>query len=196
MKTSKKRLYTTINAGKYKGKKIFLPSSSTTRSTKSILKGSFFDSVQYQIVDKVMVEVFGGSGSMGFEALSRGASEAYFIERDKEAFKVLVENAQNIDPDSAYALQGDCFEVYPKVAEKLKDKNKSSFLYFDPPFDIRDGMEGIYEKVIGLIENTPAEIVELIAIEHMTNYDLPEKIGEYELVKERKFGRSKLSYYQ
>ena len=65
-----KTLFTTISAGKYKHQKIYLPSLQSTRSTKSILKGSFFDTFQNDIIDKAFVEVFGGSGSMGLEALT------------------------------------------------------------------------------------------------------------------------------
>ena len=53
-----------IVAGKYKNKIINLPSSDTTRSTKSIMKESLFDTLQFDVVDENFVEVFGGSGSM------------------------------------------------------------------------------------------------------------------------------------
>ena len=62
-----KPLYTTISAGKYKGKKLELPSLESTRSTKAILKGSLFDTLQYELIDNAFVEVFGGSGSIGLE---------------------------------------------------------------------------------------------------------------------------------
>jgi 16S rRNA (guanine(966)-N(2))-methyltransferase RsmD len=190
------RLYIKINAGKYKGRKLSLPSNATTRSTKSILKGSFFDSVQYEIVDKSIVEVFGGSGSIGLEGLSRGASEAYFIEINREAYKILEKNCSMIDKDSCYTYFGDSFETYPKIAQNLADAKKKAYLYFDPPFDIRDGMSDIYEKVMTLIANTPNEIVEMIVIEHMSNRDMGEQIGNFKKIKSKKFGKSMLSYYK
>ena len=188
-----KEIYTQIAAGRYKGKKLLLPSLSTTRSTKSIVKESFFNSIQFEIDGSIFVEVFGGSGSMGLEALSRGAKEVYFIERDKKAYDVLCKNARSIDANHTHPLLGDSFEEYPKLVEKIKEK---TFFYFDPPFDIRDGMEGIYERVIELIKNTPKDIVIQIIIEHATSLDMPEVIGNFKQRKFKKFGRSALSYYE
>ncbi len=185
----------TITGGTYKGKKLESASLSTTRSTKSILKGSLFDTLQFDIVDQNFIEVFGGSGSMGLEAVSRGAKKAYFIERDSKAYSVLKRNCDTIDSVRTSAIKGDSFEVYPKLVEELKQKNEKAYLYFDPPFDIREGMEDIYEKVLSLIENTPKEIVIMIIIEHATTTKMAENIGVFRQKKSKKFGKSSLSYY-
>jgi len=187
-----KPLFATISAGKYKGKKIALPSLESTRSTKAILKGSLFDTLQYDIVDELFVEVFGGSGSMGLEALSCGAKHAYFIEKDKAAYNTLKSNCKAIDDLHTTPLYGDSFTVFPSLLSTITSK---AYFYFDPPFSIRDGMEDIYTKVIDLIASIPEEKVHLIAIEHMSTLSLPEQIGRYVLDKTKKFGNSSLSYY-
>jgi len=187
-----KSLFIQINGGKYKGKKIALPSLDTTRSSKSILRESLFNTLQFDIVGKNFVEVFGGSGSMGLEALSRGAKDVYFIEIDKKAHSVLVKNAASLDSIHTHIRHGDSFEVYHDVLATVQGE---SYLYFDPPFDIRDGMEGIYDRVIDLIENTPKEKVIMIVVEHMTRMSMPDTIGNYTKKKFKKFGRSALTYY-
>ena len=187
-----KPLFTTISAGKYKGKKIALPSLESTRSTKAILKGSLFDSLQYDIVDEVFVEVFGGSGSMGLEALSRGAKHAYFIEKNKAAYQTLKSNCKIIDEMHTTPLQGDSFVLFSTLLSSLSSK---AYFYFDPPFSIREGMEDIYQKVMDLIASIPAEKAHLIVIEHMSTLTLPEQIGVYTLQKTKKFGNSSLAYY-
>ncbi len=186
-----KQLYKEIIGGKYRGKKILLPSLVSTRSTKSIIKESYFNRVQFDISDREFVEVFGGSGSMGFEALSRGAKKAYFIERDREAYLVLNQNSKLFDEESE-AICGDSFEVYPSLIERVEE---GSLIYFDPPFDIRDGMEDVYEKMLTLIENTPKQKAMMISVEHISSLKLPKKIGEFELKKSRKFGKSSLTHY-
>lgn len=188
-----KPLFTTISAGKYKGKKIALPSLDSTRSTKAILKGSLFDSLQYDIVDEVFVEVFGGSGSMGLEALSRGAKHAYFIEKNKAAYQTLKSNCKIIDEAHTTPLQGDSFVLFPTLLSSLSSK---AYFYFDPPFSIREGMEDIYQKVIDLIASISVDKMHLIVIEHMSTLTLPEQIGVYTLQKTKKFGNSSLSYYR
>ena len=187
-----KPLFTTILAGKYKGKKIFLPSLESTRSTKSILKGSLFDRLQSDIVGQTFIEVFAGSGSMGLEALSRGAKHAYFIEKDANAFNVLTRNCHSIDAQATTCLRGDSFLLLPTLFSSLTCK---AFFYLDPPFSIREGMEDVYDKTLYLIASIPLSLVEMIAIEHMSTLCLPESIGAYRLQKTRKFGNSSLSYY-
>ena len=187
-----KPLFATISAGKYKGKKLELPSLLSTRSTKGILKGSLFDSLQYDIIDEVFIEVFGGSGSMGLEALSRGAKHAYFIEKDKAAFSTLKNNCNAIDSVHSTPLHGDSFVLFPTLLSTLSCK---AYFYFDPPFSIREGMEEIYEKVINLIASIPREKMHLIVIEHMSTLALPAQVGVYMLQKTKKFGNSALSYY-
>jgi 16S rRNA (guanine(966)-N(2))-methyltransferase RsmD len=189
---SRDELFTVIAAGKYRGKKLKLPSLTSTRSTKSILKESYFNTIQFDIIDEAFVEVFGGSGSMGLEALSRGASHSYFIEKDTKAFAILKQNCDMIDSKSTTCKRADSFEYFE---EFLKSFTCRAFFYFDPPFSIREGMDDIYEKVYHLIENIPKNRVNLITIEHMSSYKLPEIIGEYELQKTKKFGKSSLSYY-
>jgi 16S rRNA (guanine(966)-N(2))-methyltransferase RsmD len=92
-----KKLTTRIIAGKYKNKLLELPDIMVTRSTKSIVKESFFNVIQYDIINTIFIEAFGGSGSMGLEALSRGSSKAYFIEINSKSYKILKKNTQNID---------------------------------------------------------------------------------------------------
>lgn len=187
-----KPLFTTISAGAYKGKKILLPSLESTRSTKAILKGSLFDTLQYDIVDEVFVEVFGGSGSMGLEALSRGAKEAHFIEKNQAAFRILKQNCESIDAKRSKPLCGDSFVVLPTLLSTLTCK---AYFYFDPPFSIREGMDDIYTKVIDLIASIPTQKAHLIIVEHMSGLTLPSLIGAYAFVKAKKFGNSTLSYY-
>jgi 16S rRNA (guanine(966)-N(2))-methyltransferase RsmD len=186
---------TTITAGSHKGKKIEIPDIFTTRSSKGILKESLFNTLQFDIYDKNFVEVFAGSGSIGLEALSRGASESYFIEYNKTAFYCLEKNAKAIDPLHTHLFFGDSFEKFSMVYSILKQSKEKSYFYFDPPFSTRDGMDDVYDKTLALIEQIEPEVCEKVIVEHMSNLDMPENIGLLEKVKKKKFGRSTLSYY-
>jgi len=129
---------------------------------------------------------------MGLEAVSRDAKKAYFIEIDKKAFDVLNKNIDTIDSSRCESFLGDSFKLYSDVIKKI---DEPSFIYFDPPFDIRENMQDIYEKTISLIEKTPKQKVELLAIEHLSSRSFPETIGEFKKKKTKKFGKSSLSYY-
>lgn len=188
-------LFVRITAGQFKGKKIILPSKGTTRSTKSIVKSSFFDTVQYEIVGDFFVEVFGGSGSVGLEAASRGAKHAYFIEQDRDSFRVLQGNINAIAPLVSTAIAGDSFEQLSLLASRLQKEGTAGYFYIDPPFSIREGMGDVYEKTVAMIESLPIEIIKLIVIEHDSGVSFPENIGTLQQQKVRKFGRTSLSYY-
>lgn len=184
-----------IVMGKYKGKTLKLPSMSTTRSSKNIVLESFFNTIQFEIIDSIFVEVFSGSGSIGLEALSRGASSVIFMERDRDALKVLKENILQTDPSACEVFAGDSFLNIASVVKTLKRKNEQAYFYIDPPFSVREGMEDIYEKMIEMVASLPSEVVKLIIVEHMTALELPHIIGEFELSKFKKFGNTTLTYF-
>ena len=195
MKEKTKIFTTTIIGGDFKGKKIEIPDISTTRSSKGILKESFFNTIQFEIIAKNFVEVFAGSGSIGIEALSRGAAECYFMEYNKTAFRCLETNIKNTDPSRCHTFYGDSFEKFATVYEMVKRTGKKTYFYFDPPFSTRNGMDDIYDKTIALIESIEADVCEMVVVEHMTNLDMPDKIGQLHFAKRKKFGRSTMSYY-
>jgi len=189
-----KKLTKKIVAGKYKGKTLQLPSKTTTRSSKAIVLESFFNTLQFDIVDAVFVEVFSGSGSIGLEALSRGAKKIYFMERDRDALKVLKDNIALTDKSACEVFAGDSFKNITEVVARLKRAKERAYFYIDPPFSIREGMEDIYDKMIELIVSLPKEFVEMIIIEHMSGLEIPEKIGVFQTKKSKKFGNTTLTY--
>jgi 16S rRNA (guanine966-N2)-methyltransferase len=81
-------------------------------------------------------------------------------------------------------------------SKDLKRNKEKAFFYFDPPFAIREGFEDIYDKVQTLIKQLPKVNVEKIIIEHQSNYDFPENLGNYKKIKTKKFGKSSVTYYE
>jgi 16S rRNA (guanine966-N2)-methyltransferase len=191
-----KPLYKSIVSGKFKGKKLLLPSLNTTRSSKAIVLESFFNTLQFDIIDAVFVEVFSGSGSIGLEALSRGANRVYFMEKDKNAYDTLKKNIKSCDDSSCISYKGDSFENIRHVIKELKSNKQKAYFYIDPPFSIREGQEDIYNKMIDMISSIDKEVVELITIEHMSSLKLEDNIGDFEKLKSKKFGNTTLSYFE
>ena len=185
-----------IIGGKFRGKKLYMGNKETTRSTKNILKESVFNTLQWEVPDSTWVEMFSGVGSIGLEAISRGAKKAYFLEKDPEAVKVLKKNIDSMEPQKCEIILGDSFETVWDVIEKLKRNKDKAFFYFDPPFAIREGYEDIYEKIQQLIKQLPKLNVEKILIEHQSDYNFPENLGLCKKIKTRKFGKSSVTYYK
>ncbi|MBD3797222.1 MAG: RsmD family RNA methyltransferase, partial [Campylobacterales bacterium] len=98
------------------------------------------------------------------------------------------------DPSKCEVFGGNSFENIHAVVASLKRMGEDAYIYIDPPFSYREGMEDIYDKTIHLIENLPREVVRMIIIEHMSTLEIPESIGIYTTKKTKKFGKTSLTY--
>lgn len=181
-----------IIGGKFRGMKIQMLQSPLTRPTKAILKESLFNVLQNDINDCIFIEGFGGSGSVGIEALSRGAQKAIFIESNLESFKILRHNLEKFQDIQHLAIFGDTFELLPPLVEKLQEK---IILYLDPPFCIRNEMQDIYQKCLKLVESIKNPLLFLVVFEHISSYQMPQKVANFCIIKSKKFGKSSITYY-
>lgn len=186
---------TPIIAGQFKGKLLEIPNVQTTRASKAILRESLFNTLQNEIMGKNFLEVFAGSGSVGLEAISRGANHAFFIEQNPIVFKTLKQNIQKLSPQHCTAILGNSFDEFPLLYKRIKNSGVKTYFYIDPPFSLRDGMSDIYEKCLKLITEIEPHICQMVIVEHMTSLELPSTINTLTRTKQRRFGRTTLSYY-
>ncbi|MGP1581027.1 MAG: 16S rRNA (guanine(966)-N(2))-methyltransferase RsmD [Wolinella sp.] len=189
----KRRAKLKVIAGTLKGRTLKMVGSERTRSTKAIVKESFFNTLASEIPNSLFIEAFAGTGSMGIQALSQGAKRAIFLEHSKEAHKILLENVKHFKLESKSEIfLGDSFELLPALMPRLREER--AILYLDPPFAIREGQSEIYERLFALLEaiNFPSGIV---VLEHMSGAQIPQNIGNLTRFKERKFGKTTLSYF-
>ncbi len=186
---------TKIIAGKYKGKTLDLPSLDVTRSSKSRLKESLFNVLQFDVINKIFIESFAGSGSIGLEAVSRNAKRAYFVEFDKKSYNILLNNCKKIDINKCQTILGDTFVQTPTILNSLKNSQDEIILYIDPPFDFREGMSEIYTKSFEMVKNIENTNIFMIIFEHVSTLDIPKELGKFTLKKTKKFGKSSLSYF-
>lgn len=181
-----------VIGGKFRGIKLEMPNLPTTRPTKAILKESLFNVLQNDIMDCIFIEGFGGSGSVGIEALSRGAKKALFLETNAESFEILKRNLSKLKDAKHSAILGNTFELLPPLIENLQDR---SILYLDPPFCIRNQMQDIYKKCLELVQKVKNPLLFLVIFEHLSSHQMPEKIANFCIIKSKKFGKSSLTYY-
>ena len=78
-----------VIAGKYRGKKLKEFSLSSTKPTLDRVKESLFSSIQFDLIDARVLDLFSGTGALGIESLSRGAKEVDFVDSNPEAIKIL-----------------------------------------------------------------------------------------------------------
>ncbi|PAF54235.1 16S rRNA (guanine(966)-N(2))-methyltransferase RsmD [Helicobacter sp. 13S00482-2] len=185
-----------IISGKFKGTSLQMPKTTLTRSSKSILKESLFNTISSDIIGSCFIEAFAGTGSIGLEALSHRAKEVWFFENNKSSFGVLNSNIMLLkkkDPDiNAFIFYGDTFEL---LHHQINKNNIKKIIYFDPPFNIRENYADVYEKCIKLLQRILNPSIFLVIFEHMSEYQMPQNIACFSIIKQRKFGKSSLAYY-
>ena len=120
-----------IVAGSRKGHRIAAPKGVVTRPTSDRVRESAF-SIIGPVEDASVLDLFAGSGAMGLEALSRGAASCLFVERDREASRVIQENLQKLRLTGAVVASRDAAAVLREERERGRTYD---LVLADPPYD-------------------------------------------------------------
>ena len=169
-----------IISGIYKGRNILGYDIEGTRPTMERVKESIFGMIQEDLKESIVLDLFSGSGNLGIESLSEGASFAYLCDKNQKAIDTMMKNIKALEIKNVEIYPSD----YKKCLEDLHKKNKKiNIIFLDPPYNSN------------LLENS---------IEQITKYDLLEENGlivcennsldriiyptSYTVYKERKYG--------
>jgi 16S rRNA (guanine966-N2)-methyltransferase len=185
-----------IIAGKFKGKKLDFVSNEHTRPTADMVRQAFFTKIQFDIANSVFLDLFSGSGAIGLEALSRGAKEVYFVEKDKSNFEIIKKNLKNLygeDFQSALTAQKQIVHLinsdFVHFLKNIKLKNKCfDFVYIDPPYK-----SNFYDIALNLLKEENLITNESLIICENEHITLP-VFKNYELLSQKKYGYKMLSY--
>lgn len=175
-----------IIAGEFKGRKLITPPGRLVRPTSEKVKGAIFSMLQDRIEGSVCCDLFAGTGNLGLEALSRGASFCYFGDHAQESAVLVRENVALCRAEErAKIVHGS----YQKTLAMLEEKVDLFFL--DPPYS-----KGTLEASIAAIAGG-GHLAEdgVIVAEHGSDKALPEKISGYRKIKEKKYGIVVISIY-
>lgn len=130
-----------IISGKYRRRKLHANPGETTRPITDRAKEIFFQYVEQSLLGKKVCDIFCGTGSLGLEALSRGAETAVFIEADREAYALLQKNVEHIGvAEACFCWRTDVFRT------SFRPKNLDGFLpygilFFDPPYRMAEQLD-------------------------------------------------------
>ena len=178
-----------VIAGRYRGRRLSVLPDLSIRPTIGRLRESYFDIVQGRIDGARFLDLCSGSGSMGIEALSRGAAHVVFIEKSRRALQVLRRNLDHCGIQEGFRLiPGDIFQEIPRLA---RQGERFDLIYFDPPY-FRD----LYERALELLDQCPLlEPGGLLAANHFKKVPLPDGSGALRRVREVQHGDSVLSFF-
>lgn len=136
-----------IIAGRYRGQRLVTPRGPQTRPTSNRLREALFNICQHTIEEACFLDVFAGSGAIGFEALSRGAQKVAFIDSHKESIHCLSTNAAHLKVEQqTQILRGEALTML-----KMLERRGQLFdlIYVDPPYKtLAPGSELFYSAWI------------------------------------------------
>ncbi|MDB9448129.1 16S rRNA (guanine(966)-N(2))-methyltransferase RsmD [Anabaena sp. CS-542/02] len=159
-----------------------------TRPTSARVREAVFNIWQGEIVDCRWLDVCTGSGSMGAEALCRGASLVVGIEKSSRACAIIQQNWQQVSRSEQkwQVLRGDVIHQLKKLSGKQFEK-----IYFDPPY-----ASGLYEPVLAAIADDNLLAVNgEIAVEHNPQGWKPPMISNWEICRQKVYGNTALTFY-
>ena len=122
-----------IIGGRHKSYRIVFKALPALRPTTDRAKETLFSWLQFELENKSCLDLFAGTGSLGLEALSRGAQHVTFVEKEKNLYKNIIKNISNLGYENQIrAVCSDCFKWLKT------NKQKFDLIFLDPPFDLID----------------------------------------------------------
>ena len=180
-----------IISGKARGTKLYtLDGYETTRPTLDRVKEALFSKINMELPESIVLDLFAGSGALGLESISRGASKAYLVDSSNKAISIIKQNINKTKfTEEAIVLQED----YLKALEKFKIKNlKFDFVFLDPPYKTDFAVKATrFILDNGMLEDTGKIIIETDIAEDVLE-EL--EVSSIDVIDVKKYGRVSLIF--
>lgn len=181
-----------VIAGSSKGRILKSPKTRAVRPTADRVKEALFSSLTSMygsFYGMSILDLCAGSGSLGIEALSRGAELAVFVDNNSESLLLIHENLQITQHlDSAFLMAMDVFDAVRRLS---KENQQFDIILFDPPYALDIGYILSQISTEGLIKDQG-----VIVVEQGAKTFLPDTIGRFSCINRKAYGDSALFYYQ
>ncbi len=176
-----------LTGGLDRGRRLIVPRGSRTRPTASKVREAIFNILGPP--PGPVLDLYAGSGALGLEALSRGATSAVFVERDGAALAALRRNVREAAVETrARIMAGDVRGALRKLAAGAV---RFSWVFMDPPY-VKD-TSGVLAELSGSELLTTCAVV---IVEHDRRHPSPPSVGCLFLTDRRQYGDTELSFYR
>lgn len=173
-----------IITGSAKGKRLLTLEGEATRPTSERIKGAIFSSIQFEVENRRVLDLFAGCGQMGLEALSRGAQSATFIDSSREAMEIVKRNAESTGFfGKSHFLVSD----YRNYIRKASGRESFDLVFIDPPYALMacaSAAAALRDAKLII----PGALVVLESGEEEIDITAPELSG-FELIKSEHYGK-------
>mgnify|MGYP001483217182 FL=1 len=182
-----------IISGELKGANIFLPKNKNTRPLKDMVRESIFNllihsnKISFDINKSKVLDLFSGTGSFGLECLSRKAEKVFFIEKEKDAIRILKKNIKKLGLENKIKIFTD--DVFKIIKENDLLNSKFNLIFCDPPFR-NSNIKVLFDL---LLENKILKKDGIIILHRNKNFK--EELPDYfKIIDERSYGVSKIVF--
>jgi len=172
-----------IISGKFGGRTLDAPDRSSTHAMSERARNALFNSIAAELPGARVLDAFAGSGSLGIEALSRGASGAIFIEKDRIAAKIIQKNIGTLHIKNAKVVKTTVSNWV-----NTSENEKFDVIFADPPY--HDTQFSTVKRLFGLLK--PGA---LMVLSHPGKGEVPSKTGVV-VVDNRSYGNLNLTFYR
>ncbi len=175
-----------VIAGEARGRKLLSLDGLHTRPTTDRVKESMFNMISPRIFSARVLDVFAGSGALGIEALSRGASSCVFLENDADALSVIRENLNTVKlSEKAEVHLVDACRFLAQIEMKF------DIIFLDPPYDA----QLYFPSLSAILQGDILEKDGIIISERRADKELPQVQG-LSIVKDRRYGKTAITIYE
>ena len=174
-----------VITGKARGLQLKTPDGMLTRPTADRVKEALFSIINFDVPGANVLDLFGGTGQLGIEAMSRGAERCVFVDAREDACKLIKENLKRTKLEGT-VIRSDYMEYLNRCKEQF------SIIFLDPPY-----AEEYLENAIKRI--TEIDILQtdgIIVTERPVGKELPWEFGGYQRSKDYKYGKTLLTIYR
>ena len=171
-----------VIAGEFRSRRFKTLRGMDVRPTPDRLREALFNVLSPRLRGKTLVDAYAGCGSVGIEALSRGAAMVHFIELSRAAARMIGENLRSL------GITKD-FEIHCGKASRLLSRVTGDIVFMDPPYP----KVNEYEASLTLLGETPPE---LVIAQHASRHALKETYGRLQRTRVLKQGDNSLSFFE
>ncbi len=179
-----------VLAGALKGRRLQTPRGRTTRPTADQVRIALMDTLMPRLPGARVLDLFAGAGGVGLEALSRGAAQATFVERDARALAALRENVVTLGVEAqARVERGDVRAAIERLA---REGARFEIVFLDPPYD-----EALVTPTLERLGASDLVAPDGVVIaQHLTKAAPPAAIGVLAAFRTRRFGETTLTFFR
>lgn len=178
-----------ITSGKFKSRIIRAPKA--IRPTADNVRKSAFDILGDEVSGACVLDLFAGSGALGLEAISRGASSCVFVDNNKSSIKAIKENLEALGLLDSEEIDVIFANVLRGISKFLRSGDKFDLIFLDPPY-----YKSLVKKSLFLLGTYDILAKSGIAIaEHSKHDEVPVSVGELKLYRSARYGDTRISFY-